>query len=51
MLTITGYSKPFVLTVVTNGNETSTLGPDVGNIGFCLNYRQRLCTADTNVIG
>ncbi|XP_044758514.1 uncharacterized protein LOC123316484 [Coccinella septempunctata] len=48
--TVITYSKPFVLTVVTNGNETSTLGPDVGNVGFCLNYRQRLCTADTAIM-
>ncbi|KAL3283752.1 hypothetical protein HHI36_017921 [Cryptolaemus montrouzieri] len=49
--TVISYSKPFVLTVVTNGNETSTLGPDVGNVGFCLNYRQILCTADSTILG
>lgn len=40
-------SKPFVLTVVTNGNETATPPntPDIGNRGFCLNYRQLPCGA------
>ncbi|CAH0546078.1 unnamed protein product [Brassicogethes aeneus] len=38
--TVITSSKPFVLTVVTNGNETG----DQGNIGFSLNYRQLPCT-------
>ncbi|KAK9881469.1 hypothetical protein WA026_016353 [Henosepilachna vigintioctopunctata] len=49
--TVISFSKPFVLTVVTNNNEMSALGPDTGNVGFCLNYRQRLCTANDNAMG
>lgn len=33
-------SKPFVLTVVTNGDEAT----DAGNRGFALMYSQQQCT-------
>ncbi|XP_022920246.2 uncharacterized protein [Onthophagus taurus] len=42
---VTTYSKPFVLTVYTNGNETN----DVANRGFSLNYQQNRCTMLTNI--
>ncbi|XP_071452341.1 uncharacterized protein [Hetaerina americana] len=41
----TTSSKPFVLTVVTNGDELAVAPnpPDSGNRGFCLNFRQMVC--------
>ncbi|XP_066250378.1 cubilin-like [Euwallacea similis] len=39
-LTVTSYSKPFVLTVVTDGNELN----DRGNRGFALSFMQELCS-------
>ncbi|XP_019878189.2 uncharacterized protein LOC109606059 [Aethina tumida] len=42
--TVITSSKPFVLTVVTNGNETG----DNSNIGFALNYRQLPCSTGVN---
>lgn len=33
-------TKPFVLTVITDGNELN----DVGNRGFSLSYTQARCT-------
>ncbi|KAI4470814.1 intraflagellar transport protein 122 family protein-related [Holotrichia oblita] len=38
--TLTTYSKPFVLTTVTNGDDL----PDSGNRGFALSYTQLRCT-------
>ncbi|KAJ8925003.1 hypothetical protein NQ315_001168 [Exocentrus adspersus] len=43
---VTSYSKPFVLTVVTNQNEVN----DTGNRGFSLTYNQVPCTG-ANLIG
>lgn len=42
---ITANAKPFVLYVVTNGNEgvTATTPPDVANRGFSLMYTQVAC--------
>ncbi|KAL1517806.1 hypothetical protein ABEB36_001529 [Hypothenemus hampei] len=40
--TVISYSKPFVLTVVTNNNEVN----DTGNRGFSLAFQQQLCTGD-----
>ncbi|KAH1002401.1 uncharacterized protein LOC109541859 [Dendroctonus ponderosae] len=37
---VISYSKPFVLTVVTNGNEVN----DTGNRGFSLSFTQELCS-------
>lgn len=37
---LSASSKPFVLTVVTNGNDQD----DVGNRGFSLDYTQQRCT-------
>lgn len=47
--TVESFSKPFVLTVVTNGDEVN----DTQNRGFSLNYRQVPCptSAVSNVFG
>uniref|UniRef100_A0A1E1WFY2 CUB domain-containing protein n=2 Tax=Pectinophora gossypiella TaxID=13191 RepID=A0A1E1WFY2_PECGO len=44
-VTVTSASKPFVLYVVTNGDEgaTATTPPDVANRGFSLAYAQIAC--------
>ncbi|KAK7864646.1 hypothetical protein R5R35_012418 [Gryllus longicercus] len=43
-ITTTTFSKPFVLTVVTDGGELGNgTSPDLGNRGFCLLYRQIPC--------
>jgi len=34
------YSKPFILTVVTDGNEVN----DTGNRGFSLSFQQEQCS-------
>jgi hypothetical protein len=43
-LDVSGSSKPFVLTVVTNGNEIN----DTQNRGFSLTYTQRRCSMTLN---
>lgn len=43
LLKLAASSKPFVLNVVTNGNEDP---PDVGNRGFALTYNQQRCGSD-----
>ncbi|KAJ8954031.1 hypothetical protein NQ318_004324, partial [Aromia moschata] len=45
--TVTTYSKPFVLTVITNDNELD----DVANRGFSLDYTQLACSSNLAVIG
>nr|CAD7203292.1 unnamed protein product [Timema douglasi] len=44
LVTTTTSSKPFVLTVVTDADETSGATPDNENRGFCLTYTQLACT-------
>ncbi|XP_063239502.1 uncharacterized protein LOC134540601 isoform X2 [Bacillus rossius redtenbacheri] len=39
------FSKPFVLTVVTNADETTGTVPDNDNRGFCLTFTQLPCMA------
>lgn len=37
------FSKPFVLTVVTDNTELRPINADIANRGFCLNYEQLPC--------
>ncbi|GFG39627.1 hypothetical protein Cfor_02901, partial [Coptotermes formosanus] len=39
----TTFSKPFVLTVVTDNTELRPINADIANRGFCLNYEQLPC--------